>query len=163
MVLRFASSIPFCKGDFHDPSSTTNDRGSAGAQSLPAHPSHLSLAGFPLCPPLPPVTGSFGPRGDSLLPGLPDQPEETISQFSPHRRRRSAFPLQGHSAPGLEPARHHPRTQETAEVTCRSQPTRGPSLSELRHQPQASRHPHHLLRRRPPRLRGHPPPALPHR
>jgi len=51
------------------------------------------------------------------------------------------FLLQSHAAQGLDLARHHPGTQETAEITRRSQPGGSPTVSRLRAQPQAPRHP----------------------
>ena len=53
--------------------------------------------------------------------------------------------------------RHHSRPQETPEAAHRSQPGRGPALSQLRGQPQVPDHPDDLLRRRVANLGGRSP------
>src|ERR1039457_1627840 len=143
---RLLAAHPSCKGAFHDTPSPTHDRGYAGAQSFPAYPDVLRATGFPLCTPLPQVTRSPGSGEHSVLPSLPDQPKETGSWFYPHRGGRPAFPLQGNAPQRLEFGRRHPRTQETAETTHRSQSRRGPAFSRLCTQSEAPHDPDDLLR-----------------
>ena len=98
----------------------------------------------------------LGPEDDSFLSGVPDQRKEAGSRFHPHRGGRPAFPLQSHPPQGLELGRHHSRPQETPETAHRSQPGRGPALSQLRGQSQAPHHPDDLLRGGVANLRGRP-------
>src|SRR6266576_3970948 len=67
-------------------------------------------------------------------------------QRSPNLRTSLRFLYRVTLHQGLDLARHHPGTQETAEITRRSQPGGSPTVSRLRAQPQAPRHPDDLLR-----------------
>src|SRR5215471_19867054 len=109
------SKFQFVKGAFHDTRSATNDRGYAGAQSVAAHASLLRTTGLALCTLLRQVTGSIRHRGDSCLPGLPDQRKEAGYKFDSHRRIRASLSLQSHTPQGLDVRRYHSGAQKAAE------------------------------------------------
>ena len=153
---RLESPRSIHRGAPHDSPSPPHARGHAGAESLAAHASLVRPAGLPLCPPLRPIAGRPGPRGDPGLPGLFDQRAEAGAQLHLHRRVGASVSLHGHAQDGLASRRGDPRAEKTADVAGGAQPRGSDPVSRLRHAPQASHDPDDVLRRGPADLGSRP-------
>ena len=84
------------------------------------------------------------------------QEKRLLGQFDIGRGGRHPLSLQGHAWTGLERRRDHSHLSQAAKASCRAQPGRGRPVPRRRRQPEASRHPDHLLRGRPAYLRSGP-------
>jgi integrase len=75
------AALSYRKGASHDCSSTTDDRGHAGAESVAAYASIVSPTGFAVRTLLPHVARCFDPRAHSDLSDLPYKREEAGHQL----------------------------------------------------------------------------------
>ena len=105
----------------------------------------------------------LGPEEIRALPGLPDHGTPSCAELAGRRRLGSPVPLSGHPAEAVGLRRRDPRAEEAPLPAGRAQPGRSGAVPRRSEGRQAPRHPDHVLRRRPARLRGRPPHGVRHR
>src|ERR1700751_5976294 len=110
------------KGASHDYSSTKDDRGHAGAESLTAYAGVVSPAGFAVRTLLSNVAECFDPRTHPDLSDLSHEREEAGAQFDTFGCCGASVPLQGYPQEGLGLWRRHPASQKTTEAPRRLEP-----------------------------------------
>ena len=105
----------------------------------------------------------LGPEQIRAYQGVPDQRTSSRAQLAGRRRVGASLPLSGHAPEAVGLRRHDPRAEETAVPTGRAQSGRSGPVSRRGESREASRHPDHVLRRRPAHLRSRPPHRVRHR
>ena len=151
------------RGASHDISSSAHARRHAGAAAVAVHPTDVRRDRRAVRSSLRPFPGSSRSGGDPRLPALPDQRTPSCAELAGRRRVGAPLPLSGHAPEAVGLRRRDPRAEEAPGLAGRSQPRGGDAVSRRGQGRQTSRHPDHVLRRRPAHLRGCPPHGVRHR
>ena len=151
------------RGASHGIPSSTHARRHAGAAAVAVHPADVRRDRRAVRSLLRPFPGSSRSGGDPLLPGLPDQRTSSCAELAGRDGVGAPLPLSGHAPEAVGHRRRDPCAEEAAVPTGRAQPGRSGPVPRRGEGREASRHPDHVLRRRPAHLRGRPPHRVRHR
>src|SRR5260370_23756541 len=116
------AALSYRKGASHDGSSTTNDRGHAGAESVAAYTGIVSPTGIAVRTVLPHGAGCFDARAHSDLSNLPHEREEAGPQLNTYGCCGASVPLQGYAQERMDLWGRHPASEEATEATRRLEP-----------------------------------------
>src|SRR5215467_2176668 len=111
------AALSYRKGASHDCSSTADDRGHAGAESVSAYASIISPTSIAVRTPLPHLAGYVDPRAYSDLSDLSHKREEAGHQLDTYGCCGASFPLQGDAQERMDLRRGHPASKETTKAT----------------------------------------------
>ena len=117
----------------------------AGTAAVAVHPTDVRRDRRAVRSLLRPFPGWSGSGADPRLPGLPDHRTPSGAELTGRRRVSAPLPLPGHAPEAVVLRRRDPRAKEAPVLAGGAQPP----VSRRGEDRQTSRHPDHVLRRRP--------------
>src|SRR5215469_1779183 len=116
------AALSYRKGASYDCSSTTDDRGHAGAESVAAYAGIVSPTGIAVRTLLRHGAGWFDHRAHSDLSDLPCKREEAGHQLDTYGCCGASVPLPDYTQKRMDFWRRYPASQEGTEATRRLEP-----------------------------------------